>query len=158
LTPSDSELTWTPRSTSGRIRVPEIRHGRGLVDTSVVIDLARVDPADLPAAIAVSAVTLAELAAGPHATIDADERALRQDTLQRTEAAFQALPVDGAAARAYGRVYAAVTAGRKARSRRAFDLLIAATALAAELPLYTSNPTDFRELDDIIEIVAVPIS
>jgi predicted nucleic acid-binding protein len=139
--------------------VPEIRHGRGLVDTSVVIDLARVDPADLPAAIAVSAVTLAELAAGPHATIDADERARRQDTLQRTEAAFQALPVDGAAARAYGRVYAAVTAaGRKARSRRAFDLLVAATALAAELPLYTRNPTDFRELDDIIEIVAVPIS
>jgi predicted nucleic acid-binding protein len=125
----------------------------------VVIDLAKVDPADLPPTIAVSAVTLAELAAGPHATVDADERARRQELLQRTEAAFQALPVDGAAARAYGRVYAAVTAaGRKARGRRAFDLLIAATALAAGLPLYTRNPGDFRELDGLVEIVAVPTS
>ncbi|TMK79719.1 MAG: type II toxin-antitoxin system VapC family toxin [Actinobacteria bacterium] len=136
----------------------EPRHRRGLIDTSVVIDLGRVDPADLPSEIAVSAVTLAELAAGPHATGDSDERAGRQDTLQRTEATFESLPVDGAVARAYGRVYAAVAgAGRKARGRRAFDLLIAATALAAELPLYTRNPSDFQELDGLLEVVPVPV-
>ena len=122
-----------------------------------MIDLGRVDPSDLPSEIAVSAVTLAELAAGPHATGDPDERARRQDRLQRTEATFESLPVDGAVARAYGRVYAAVaSAGRKARGRRAFDLLIAATALAAELPLYTRNPSDFRELDGLLEIIPVP--
>jgi predicted nucleic acid-binding protein len=137
--------------------VAEPRHERGLIDTSVVIDLGRIDPGDLPFEIAVSAVTLAELAAGPHATGDADERARRQDRLQRTEATFESLPVDGAVARAYGRVYAAVAgSGRKTPGRRAFDLLIAATALAAELPLYTRNPNDFRGLDGLLEVVPVP--
>lgn len=137
--------------------MPEPRHARGLVDTSVIIDLGQIDPDDLPSELAISAVTLAELAAGPHATGDADERARRQDRLQRTEATFESLPVDGAVARSYGRVYAAVAAaGRKTCGRRAFDLLIAATALASELPLYTRNPSDFRELEDLVEIVPVP--
>ena len=145
-------------SISSRGHVAERRHQRGLIDTSVVIDLGRVDAADLPYEIAVSAVTLAELASGPHATGDPDERARRQDVLQRTEATFESLPVDGAVARAYGRVYAAVIgAGRKARGRRAFDLLIAATALAAELPLYTLNPSDFHELGGLLEVVPVPV-
>lgn len=136
----------------------EPRRQRGLIDTSVVIDLGRIDAADLPSEIAVSAVTLAELAAGPHATGDPEERARRQERLQRTEATFESLPVDGAVARAYGRIYAAVAgAGRKARGRRAFDLLIAATALAAELPLYTRNPSDFHELDGLLEVVSVPV-
>jgi predicted nucleic acid-binding protein len=138
--------------------VAEQRHGRGLVDTSVVIDLGRIDPAELPSELAVSAVTLAELAAGPHATDDADERARRQDRLQRTEATFESLPLDGEVARAYGRVYAAVAgAGRKARGRRAFDLLIAATALAAGLPLYTRNTADFQELEGLLEVVPVSV-
>ena len=132
------------------------RRPRGLVDTSVVIDLERLDPASLPAELAVSAVSLAELAAGPHATTDPAERARRQDRLQRTEATFEPLPVDGDVARAYGRVYAAVRAsGRRARGRRAFDLLIAATALARELPLYTRNPSDFDGLHGLVDIVAV---
>jgi predicted nucleic acid-binding protein len=134
--------------------VPETRLARGLIDTSVVIDLQELDPADLPVEVAVSAVTMAELAAGPHATADPAERARRQDRLQRAEATFEPIPMDVAVARAYGRVYAAVaTAGRKARRRRAFDLLIAATALAAELPLYTRSPNDFGELDSLVEVV-----
>jgi predicted nucleic acid-binding protein len=137
--------------------VAEPRHPRGLIDTSVAIDLGRIDPAQLPVEIAISAVTLAELAAGPHATADHEERARRQDRLQRTEATFEPLPLDGAVARAYGRVYTAVAAaGRKARGRRAFDLLIAATALAEELPLYTRNPGDFQELDRLLEVVTGP--
>jgi len=136
--------------------VPEQRAARGLVDTSVVIALGRVDPADLPLEIAVCAVTLAELAAGPHATSDPAERARRQDRLQRVESTFDPLPFDAAAARAYGRIYAAVTAaGRKARGRRAVDLLIAATALAAGLPLYTCNPDDFERLGGTLDVIAV---
>lgn len=127
-----------------------------MVDTSVVIDLERIDPGALPGELAVSSVTLAELAAGPHATADPAERARRQDRLQRAEAAFETVPVDGSVARAYGRLYAEVAAaGRKARGRRALDLLIAATALAAGLPLYTRNPADFFELTGMLEIVPV---
>jgi predicted nucleic acid-binding protein len=139
--------------------VREQRHPRGIVDTSVVVDLDRIDPADLPVELAVSAVTLAELAAGPHATSDPAERARRQDRLQRAESTFNPVPLDAAVARAYGRVYAAVAAaGRKARGRRALDLLIAATALASDLPLYTRNPEDFGELFSLLEIVAVELS
>ena len=132
------------------------RHPRGLIDTSVVIDLELIEPGDLPLELAVSAITMAELAAGPHATADPAERARRQDRLQRAEATFEPLAVDAAVARAYGRVYAAVGgAGRKARGRRAVDLFIAATAVAAGLPLYTRNPDDFAGLSDVLEIVAV---
>ena len=127
-----------------------------MLDTSVVIDLDNIDPNLLPVEMGVSAVTMAELAAEPHATSDPDERARRQDRLQRAEATFEPFPFDADAARAYGRVYAAVvTAGRKARGARAVDLLIAATAHAAQLPLYTRNPADFQALDDLIEVVAV---
>lgn len=137
-------------------RVAERRPARGLIDTSVVIDLDDVDPATLSSEIAVSAISMAELAAGPHATSDPGERARRQDRLQRAEAAFDPLPFDADAARAYGRVYAAVAAsGRKARGARAVDLLIAATALALELPLFTRNPDDFRHLGDLVHVVAV---
>lgn len=138
--------------------MPEPRRPRGLLDTSVLIDLERVDPSALPEELAISAVTLTELAAGPHATTDDAERARRQDRLQRAEATFQPLPLDADVARAFGRVYAAVVAtGRKARGRRALDLLIAATALAADLPLYTLNPDDFKDVADVLEVHAVQI-
>jgi predicted nucleic acid-binding protein len=136
--------------------MPDRRPARGILDTSVVIDLEHIEPSRLPIEVAVSAITMAELAAGPHATQDPDERARRQDRLQRAEAAFDPLPFDAEAARAYGRIYAAVTAaGRKARGARAIDLLLAAVACAAGLPLYTRNPDDFRAIGDLVEIVAV---
>lgn len=136
--------------------MPEPRHLRGLIDTSVVIDLEGIEPGHLPAELAISTVTLAELAAGPHATADPQERARRQDRVQRVEATFDPLPVDASTARAYGRIYAAVAAaGQRAPGRRAFDLLIAATALGAGLPLYTCNPNDFSGLDTLLEVVAV---
>jgi predicted nucleic acid-binding protein len=136
--------------------VADRRHVRGLIDTSVVIDLDVIDVERLPREVAVSAMTLAELAAGPHATRDAAERARRQDRLQRAEATFEPLPVDANVARAFGRVYAVVVAaGRKARGLRTIDLLIAATAVAAGLPLYTRNPADFAGLSPLLEVVAV---
>lgn len=129
---------------------------KGLVDTSVVIDLDHLNAEQLPVQLAISALTMAELAASPHATSDPDERARRQDRLQRAEASFDPLPFDSAAARSYGRLYTAIVAtGRKARGPRAVDLLIAATALAADLPLYTRNVDDFRGLEHLVTIVSV---
>jgi len=121
-----------------------------------VIELDRLEPGVLPQQMAISAITLAELAAGPHATDDPIERARRQERLQLTEATFDALPFDADCARAYGRVYAeTLAAGRKARGKRAVDLLIAATALAASLTLYTSNPADFTGLEALIDVSPV---
>jgi predicted nucleic acid-binding protein len=132
------------------------RAERGVLDTSVVVDLDEIDASRLPVSVAVSALTMAELAAGPHATDDPDERGRRQDRLQRAEAVFDPLPFDGEAARAYGRVFGSVVAaGRKARGARAVDLLIAATAVAMELPLYTRNGDDFRSLEDLLDVVVV---
>jgi predicted nucleic acid-binding protein len=127
-----------------------------MIDTSVVVELERIDPGMLPRELAISAITLAELAAGPHATDDPAERARRQDRLQRAEATFDPLPLDASVARAFGRVYAAVSAtGRKARGRRALDLLFAATALAANLPLYTRNADDLKGLTELVEVRSV---
>lgn len=125
---------------------------RGLLDTSVVIDLASVDPSWLPDEAAVAAITLAELAAGPHATSDTDEAARRQDRLQWVAATWETLPFDADAARAYGRVFAAVrSAGRSHRPRLA-DLLVAATAISNGLPVYTRNASDFAALEDLVEV------
>jgi predicted nucleic acid-binding protein len=136
--------------------VPERRLQRALLDTSAVIDLELLDPSALPAKLAVSAITMAELAAGPHAASSASERARRQDRLQRAEAAFDPLPFDGEAARAYGLVASAVVAaGRKARGARAVDLLIAATAVANGLPLVTRNGPDFTPLAGLLDVIEV---
>jgi len=132
------------------------RPPQGLIDTSVVVDLESIDPSALPSELAVSAVTMAELAAGPHATGDPEERGRRQDRLQRAEAAFDPLPFDANSARAYGRVFAAVaTAGRKARGARAVDLLIAATACAEDLPLFTRNGEYFRCLEGLLDVYEI---
>jgi len=136
--------------------VADERPARGVLDTSVVIDLETLDANALPLEVAVTTLTMAELAAGPHAATNAAERARRQDRLQRTEAAFAPLPFDADAARAYGRVYAAViAAGRKARGARSVDLMIAAIACSVELPLYTRNPDDFAALDGLVDVVAI---
>lgn len=134
----------------------EQRVPRGVLDTSVIIDLDAIDASSLPAEVAVTALTMAELAAGPHAANDPAERARRQDRLQRTEAAFAPLPFDAEAARAYGRIYAAVIAsGRKARGARAVDLMIAAVACSVDLPLCTTNPNDFNALDGLVDVIAI---
>lgn len=134
-------------------RVAETKSG--LLDTSVVIDLGVIEPAALPGEASVSAVTMAELSAGPHATDDPAERARRQDRLQQLESWVEPVPFDGDCARAYGRIYAAVLAAGRRPRRRAVDLLIAATALAADLPLYTRNADDFHGIEQIVKVVTV---
>ena len=132
----------------------EPRRARGMVDTSILID----PPPEtaMPEEASIAAITLAELVAGVHATHNPNERAARQDRLQRVQATLEALPFDADAARAYGRVFAAITgAGRKARGKRAFDLLIAASALSVGLPLYTRNIDDFSGLEGVVDIVEV---
>jgi predicted nucleic acid-binding protein len=128
---------------------------RGLLDTSVVIDHDVIDPKLLPDESAISAVTLAELAAGPHATDNSDERARRQDRLQWAATTWDPVPFDEEGARVYGRMFAAArAAGQTSRSRFA-DLLIASTAAANDLPLYTRNPDDFRALQGIVKVIAI---
>jgi hypothetical protein len=128
---------------------------RGLLDTSVVVDHDLIDIDALPEESAISAVTLAELSAGPHATSDDDERARRQDRLQWVVATWDPLPFDAEAARAYGRVFASTkAAGRTVRPCVA-DLLIASTAAANGLPLYTRNAKDFVGLEKILEVIVV---
>lgn len=128
---------------------------RGLIDTSVVITLGQLADDDLPEVIAISAITLAELAAGPHATSDPVERAHRQLHVQLAEATFEALPFDARGARAYGPIFSATVQGGRKPRRRVADLLIAATAAANELPLYTRNPRDFSGLEDIVDVRVV---
>lgn len=133
---------------------------RGLLDTNVVILRHRIDPDDLPDEVAISAITLAELAAGVHlvdeSAPDASaERARRTDVLQRAESDFDPFPFDAPSARMFGRVSAAVRSIGRTPRRRATDLMIASVAAANQLPLYTTNPDDFAGLEGIVEVVAL---
>ncbi|MHB2024186.1 MAG: PIN domain-containing protein [Mycobacteriales bacterium] len=128
----------------------------GLLDTSVVIGWD--DPtvaSALPDEAAICAITLVELTAGPHLASSGNERARRQARLQQVEATFDAIAFDAPAARSYGQVVAAVLGIGRSHRRRIADLLIAATAHANGLPLYTRNPDDFDGLGTLIEIIGV---
>lgn len=137
---------------------------QGLLDTNILILRRWIDVAELPDEMAISAITLAELSAGPHEVRrneDQDmydehqERARRLEVLQRAESEFDPIPFDAEAARVYGRVAASVIAtGRKPR-RRIADLMIAATAIAEDLPMFTTNPGDYAGLEKLVHVVPV---
>lgn len=134
------------------------RLARGILDTSTVIAMRQItDPAALPAEPLITTVTLAELSAGPLVARNDQERAARQAHLQQAEADFDPLPFDRDAARAFGQVAASLRkSGRKA-TVRAYDALIAATALANRLPVYTCNAADFEGIDGLDVVpVALP--
>jgi predicted nucleic acid-binding protein len=156
-----------PWSTTTVIRMTDeaLRISRqGLLDTSILILRRWIDAAELPDEMAISTVTLAELSAGPHQVRpnseqdrydEHEERARRTEALQRAESEFDPIPFDAEAARVYGRVTAAViTSGRKPR-RRIADLMIAATAIAQGLPIYTTNPGDYAGLEKLVRVVTV---
>ncbi len=130
---------------------------RGILDTSTVILLGKLtDTTALPTEPLITAVTLSELSVGPLVANGESERVARQSQLQQAEADFEPLPFDASAARAFGRVAASLRrSGRKATART-YDAMIAATALANDLPVYTCNPTDFSGIDGL-DVVAIPV-
>lgn len=133
------------------------RPRRGILDTSTVILLGRLtEPDRLPLEPLITTVTLAELSVGPLVAGDEDERVARQAQLQQAEADFDPLPFDAAAARAFGRVAASLRRAGRKRAARAYDAMIAAIALANELPVCTCNPSDFSGIDGL-SVVAVPV-
>ena len=133
------------------------RHERGVLDTSTLILLPRIqDERLLPVEPLITTVTLAELSVGPLVAKSAEERAARQSHVQQAESDFDPLPFDVPAARAFGRVALAVRRSGRAVKPRAYDVMIAATALANGLPLYTCNPKDFTGIDGLT-VVSVPV-
>jgi len=135
-----------------------VRAGRGVLDTSTLIGLASVtDPSLLPVEPVITAVTLAELSVGALIAQDPAQRAMRQLRLQQAETRFDPLPFDAAAARAFGHVAASLRRRGRKTSARTYDAMIAATALANGLGLYTSNPDDFEGIDGL-SVTAVPLS
>lgn len=134
------------------------RHLRGVLDTSTVMLLSRIsDPSALPVEPLITAVTLAELTVGPLVAVTDNERAARQAHVQQAEADFDPLPFDAAAARAFGRVAASMRRAGRKPAVRAYDAMIAATALSQQLPVYTCNPDDFAKVDDLTVVpVVVP--
>ena len=136
---------------------PSTRPARGVLDTSTLILLQRLaDAASLPEEPVITAVTLAELSVGPLVARDQDERAARQAHLQQAEADFDPLPFDADAARAFGRVAASLRRAGRKTTARAYDAMIAATAVANGLPIYTCNPADFSGIDEL-DVVAIAI-
>jgi tRNA(fMet)-specific endonuclease VapC len=130
---------------------------RGVLDTSTVVLLGRLSGAEqsLPDEPVITAVTLAELSVGPLVATDEAERAARQAHLQQAEADFEPLPFDAQAARAFGGVAASLRRAGRKPAARAYDAMIAATALANGLPVHTCNPDDFVGIDGLA-VVAVP--
>jgi tRNA(fMet)-specific endonuclease VapC len=136
---------------------PSANGRRGVLDTSTVIMLSRItDPSVLPAEPLITTITLAELSVGPLVATTDLERAARQAHVQQAEADFDPLPFDASAARAFGRVAAALRQAGRKPAARAYDAMIAATALANDLPVYTCNPADFAKIDGLT-VVAVPV-
>ena len=123
----------------------------GLLDTSTLLLLPRLrDPSALPDVPLISAITLAELSVGPLVTDDESERARRLAHVQQAEADFDPLPFDAAAARAFGQVASSLRRSGRKPAARALDALIAATAIANGIPLYTCNPDDFNGIDGLV--------
>jgi tRNA(fMet)-specific endonuclease VapC len=130
---------------------------RGILDTSTVILLQRLtDPTALPAEPLITAVTLAELSVGPLLAVEEGDRVARQAHLQQAEADFDPLPFDASAARAFAGVAASLRRSGRTATARAYDAMIAATAVANELPVHTCNPADFSGIDGL-EVIAVPV-
>jgi tRNA(fMet)-specific endonuclease VapC len=128
----------------------------GVLDTSTLILLGRITAIDaLPDAAFITAVTLAEMSVGPLVATTDEDRVARQAHLQAAEADFDPLPFDAAAARAFGGVAASLRRSGHKATARAYDAMIAATAVAAGLPVYTCNPSDFIGIDGL-EVVEVP--
>ena len=137
---------------------PGLRPARGILDTTTVILLSRLDSRKVPEEPAITAITLAELSVGPLVAGNEKERAIRQAQLQQAESDFEVLPFDADAARAFGRVAAALRRKGRKTSARSFDAMIGAIAVANDLPVFTCNPGDFEGMDglSVVEVRVRP--
>jgi len=138
------------------VTTPEGRPARGLLDTSTLLLLAQLREATaLPVEPLISTITLAELSVGPLVARTEPERAARQAHLQQAEADFVPLPFDAAAARAFGQVAASLRRAGRKPAARSYDAMIAAVAVANDLPLHTCNPDDFAAIEQL-QVIDVP--
>lgn len=117
---------------------------RGLLDTSVVIAIARGEAVELPDEATISVLTLCGL---HHGVLIADDerRPGRLATLAMAERSFDPLPIDARVAPHYGELIARARRAGRTRPRVA-DALIAATAVSHGLALYARD-RDFEQLD-----------
>jgi tRNA(fMet)-specific endonuclease VapC len=128
-----------------------------VLDTSTVISMQQLtDPEVLPREPLITAVTLAELSAGPLVARTDRERATRQAHLQQAEADFEPLPFDRAAAHSFGQVAASLRRTGRKTAARAYDAMIAATAMANGLPVCTCDPDGFRGIEGL-GVIPVPV-
>lgn len=127
-----------------------------MLDTSTVILLPDIaEPSALPEEPLITAVTLAELSAGPLVATNDEDRSARQAHLQQAEADFDPLPFDAAAARAFGQVAASLHRSGRTVSARSYDAMIAAIAMANDLPVHTCHARDFDGISGLT-VVEVP--
>ena len=132
------------------------RPARGLMDTNTLILLPQLpDASALPIEPLISTITLAELSVGPLVARTDSQRAARQAHLQQAEADFEPLPFDAAAARAFGQVAASLRRAGRKPAARSYDAMIAAVAVANDLPLHTCNPDDFAAIEQL-HVIEVP--
>lgn len=127
---------------------------RGILDTSTLLELGTLEAERLPSEPLITAITLAELSVGPLVAGSESVRVARQAHLQQAEADFDPIPFDAPAARAFGRVASSLREVGRKPAARAYDALIAATAIAHGLPLFTCNPRDF---DGIVDLDLRPV-
>ncbi|HVC45462.1 MAG TPA: PIN domain-containing protein [Candidatus Binataceae bacterium] len=109
-----------------------------MLDTSVFIATESGRPLGaVPAAAAISVITLAELHLGVLMAERAAVRNRRLRTLLAVQDTFEPIPIDAEIARAFAEIVAAARA--LSRRPKIMDTWIAATAVARDLPLYTQD-------------------
>ncbi len=124
----------------------------GLLDTSTLIDIEDIPDERLPIVSEICAITVAELMLGVHMAKDPADRSARITKLLTVGANFDPLPFEDRATYACNALVGLMVAiGRNPKPRKN-DLMIAATAVANGLPLYTANVDDFKGLESMLEV------
>ncbi|WP_280316869.1 type II toxin-antitoxin system VapC family toxin [Nocardia wallacei] len=121
-----------------------------LLDTRVLIDIAAIADDRLPVQARISTITLAELGLGIALADTPQTLALRTERLLAIEHSFDALPFSSTAARRFTSMAKMVVASGRSPKPRRMDLMIAAIASANDLPLFTRNADDFKDLDRLL--------
>jgi predicted nucleic acid-binding protein len=131
------------------------RHPVGLLDTCVLIDINAIDEAKLPVRAQISTVTLAELGLGIALATTPETLAVRTERMLEIEHGFDPLPFSATAARRFtSMAKLVVVSGRNPKPRKV-DLMIAAVASVNDLPLFTRNPDDFKEIANLLTVISV---